>query len=776
MGPARLRLNDRPTGVDAKHRTIARVALGACLLLAACTPARREVQTDIVRRIRLEGNGAPFSGHNDLQLRSAMQQRQSPALTLTFPFMYFTQPVTLDRNTLAADSRRIEVWYAHHGWFDARFDGWEVRRVRAAGPKRAGVIDVIGHVDLDGAGPRDRKEPAATLRTVQVNVLDEDNPAAATIARAALAGEAVSKGDAFSLDAAQRAAAAIKAELQNNSYAYATVNPRLDACRAPDDTPCEDGAWAAGEPWVVDLVFDVAPGPHAEFGPIQIEGLNKVEQTIVTDSLDLETGQSFSLEALRKTQQRLFDTSLFSLVDVVPDTTDPSQPSVVPVQISLKETKFNRVRLGAGFQFDYFVLSPRLQAEYRALRFAGSPLQAELAGSFGANVGIVNEDDDATPFFLTGSGDLRFNYPWLLRRKLTLTAGVSGRRDLQFGSLPYWTLGADFGLRYAFTDEIAFTAGPRFEYFEYFSLTNEQASAASLQFGTDFGATVYRLLSFDMGLRIDYRDSLVAPRRGTYWGLDVRQSIPIPTFRGGDFQSGFLYTRLDGEVRAWVPLRFSKEQRKLPLVLAGRLHGRWLIPWRGLDDALPYPDLAFLGGPNSLRGFRTNQVGAYDSVCSYEGGRPRPPHNNGENYTVDRTYLPKGGALALEAMGELRYDVGGGLSIALFSDVGLLNRRLGDFNQPAAGVAADMLRYDGGVGLRYATPVGPLRIDLGIRPLFTEDRQGPSGYYNCNAIDRLPRAFDLMSSSRNAREALLNPASLNRSVGINLFIAIGEAF
>ena len=55
-------------------------------------------------------------------------------------------PLTLDVDVLKADSHRLELWYAHHGWFDARFGGWEIRRAREASARRAGVVDLLGHV------------------------------------------------------------------------------------------------------------------------------------------------------------------------------------------------------------------------------------------------------------------------------------------------------------------------------------------------------------------------------------------------------------------------------------------------------------------------------------------------------------------------------------------------------------------------------------------------------------------------------------------------------
>lgn len=738
---------------------VGRRLLAVCLLgLGACSPARREVETDIVRRVRFEGNGGWFSGQNDLQLRAPMVQRQSPPLTFTFPFMYFNQPSAYDQASIDADGRRIQVWYAHHGWFDAQFLGWEVRRIKARSDKRAGVVDLIGHV---------RPGEPSIVRKLDVKASYEDR-AIGTLIRATIANGPIHEGDTFDLESVQTTRQALQDAFKNHGEAYATVEVSVHA-------------WPAEH--AVEVTYTIEPGIRARFGPVIIEGLQEVETEVALDSLTFDyhdptrpevRSEVFSLQKLQESQQRLYETGMFSLVDVQPIDDDPTSP-LVPIRLKLHEAKFRRFRIGGGVASDYFTVRPQLSAEYHDVRLGGSKLQLDLSASGGAIIGVVRDDDQqGLPTFFTGAGELRLNYPWLAHRKLGLSGGVRARNDLQFGSLPYWSLSTDFGMRYAFTRRFSINLGPKFEYFEYYSLTSEERDATRLQFGPSFNSDNYRLLSFDIGVRYDRRDNILSPHRGSYWAADLRQSIPIPDFSGSGFEDGFLYARIDAEVRAWQPFRFSKKDDRLPVVLAARAHARVVLPERGLDAPVPYPDLGFLGGPNSLRGFRTNQVGPYDLVCSYDGGRPMPPHNNGQSYDVDRTYLPQGGRFAIEGSTELRYDWAYGLSFAVFGDVGVLANQFSDLRRPAR----DLFRYGAGVGLRYATPIGPIRIDLGLRPLFAEDTGGPASSYGCNSIDTLPRAYDLSTSTRAAREAIAagDPDSRIPPLAINLFLAIGEAF
>jgi len=691
-----------------------------------------------VRRVRFVGNGGLFSGQNHLQLRGPLETRQSPSLTFTFPFTYFLTPSQLSLGTLATDARRVEVWYAHHGWLDARFDGWELRRVRDRDATRAGVLDLFGHVT---PGPR------STLRHLDVT---GDLKTAGTTLRTAVNTSAAEVGAPFDLEVMHALRVSMLERLQDATYAHADVQMAIDA--HPADR-------------AVDVRYEVLLGQRARFGELRIEGLSRVDEAVVRSSLGFRPGQPFQLSRLRKARQSLFQTGLFSLVDLEPDLSMPDDPAV-PIRVRLTEARLRRLRLGVGLTYDYFNLGPRVVAQFRDLRLFDTGVKLEADAGVGAIVGVVRDDEGASGgLLLTGLGSLTLEYPWLRSGKLALRGGASFRQDAQFGTLPFWRLRAEVGLRYAITPAFSLSAGPVFEFFRYLEPSEETLLAARLQFGGDFTGAEYRLLAIDARLRADYRDDPIRTSRGTFWALDVRQSIPIPSpLPGGDSAPGFLYTRAEGEVRGWIQPRFKTLQKRFPLVLGGRLHAIALVPW-DLDAALPYPDLAFLGGPTSLRGFRTQQVGPYDALCSYPTGRPDPQHANGRPYEVTRTYLPKGGALGLEAMVEARYDVRYGVGVAVFGDVGMLSRRYVDV--PTAGA-----RGGAGVGLRYDSPVGPIRLDVGLRPVFSEDL-APASYIGCNPIDRLPRGFDVLTGGVVAREDL---ARRTFPLAINVSLAIGEAF
>jgi len=100
---------------------------------------------------------------------------------------------------------------------------------------------------------------------------------------------------------------------------------------------------------------------------------------------------------------------------------------------------------------------------------------------------------------------------------------------------------------------------------------------------------------------------------------------------------------------------------------------------------VPFFKRYFLGGATNLRGWGRFEV----SPLSDRGN-------------------PIGGHSFANVSAELRVPIRGKLAAVLFADGGNVWSSPWDFN-------FNDLRYDVGPGLRYATPIGPLRIDVGVQ-------------------------------------------------------------
>jgi translocation and assembly module TamA len=121
-----------------------------------------------------------------------------------------------------------------------------------------------------------------------------------------------------------------------------------------------------------------------------------------------------------------------------------------------------------------------------------------------------------------------------------------------------------------------------------------------------------------------------------------------------------------------------------------------LIPGNGDDASSPIVSRFYSGG-NAMRGFNSRRL-------SPEFVVPRPGSTT-RGYTV-----PVGGNGLFESSLEVRYSLTGALVLAVFVESGIVTRE-----RLAAGAFDDLLLAMG-TGVRYRTPVGPIRIDFGYRP------------------------------------------------------------
>lgn len=170
----------------------------------------------------------------------------------------------------------------------------------------------------------------------------------------------------------------------------------------------------------------------------------------------------------------------------------------------------------------------------------------------------------------------------------------------------------------------------------------------------------------------DSRDDPVEPRRGRFGIVDLEWSSAMlgsraPFVKGLSQQ--YLFFPIAGPV---------------VLAVAGRLGMARTI---GAEEPVQVPitERFFAGGATTLRGFRLDRAGP-----------------------LDESGYPLGGNLLIVGNLEVRFPIFGSLHGAVFSDHGGVYGEVGSFE-------AGFLDHNGGAGLRWSTPLGPVRFDYGIR-------------------------------------------------------------
>lgn len=706
-----------------------RLVLLTMAWLAACTPARRELDPSInaVRHIHFEGNGGPYSGHNDLQLRQQMETQASAFGLLVWPLMYVVEPEALDVDLLPRDAYRLEVWYAHHGYFDAQMVGWKLRRVRRPGKHRSGVLDVMGVVD-----------PGPPSLVDQYEILGLDSPALKLFSGVVRRRGYLHPGDIFNLEYAQHAADLLQGVLRDHGYAYATVGLKVRA-RTEDQR--------------VDVTLEAEPGISSRVGPITVDGNARIPEPFIREVLSFEEGDAYKLENLTGSQQDLFDLGTFSLVQIEPDLRDPTNPDV-PIHIGLDESKWRSLRFGIGTDIenrrlfaadaslsDGLGLSPRVSATFAHQNVLNQLIQNEATARAGFDYVLSS---DGTTFTETFGVQNTTTFTRIGGRTLSLEVDMLAEQDVYMRLWAYRRIAADVPLRWTPSERVSISFGPHVERYEYLFETLAQNRSARRVFGRDF-ENPYVMTALDQNFVYDKRitnPTTGSVTRGRYLSLGLREAIPL-------VPEGNAFIGVQTDARLYAPLRLTRQQRSYPVSLAWALRTDTLFPTG--DTPIPYAERAFLGGANTIRGFRTGTVGPYETLCSYD-----------EDSGVIQDHLPYGGTVAVQSSFEVRYPWISGITFAGFVDAGLLA-------EDVQSLSTDLFRASAGFGTRYETLVGPIRFDVSFRPLYPEDA-GPAQDPTCEPADKGNRVYDLFSAFERWRDVDDHPP-----FAMVFYLAIGEA-
>lgn len=170
----------------------------------------------------------------------------------------------------------------------------------------------------------------------------------------------------------------------------------------------------------------------------------------------------------------------------------------------------------------------------------------------------------------------------------------------------------------------------------------------------------------------DGRDDPLEPRRGAF--LSTSLSLSLDALGGASYFKSFFQAADIRRIRA-----------DLAIVTSLRVG---LAATYGTEaPLLPLPERFFAGGSYGPRGWPVDEVG------------PKVIAPDGEVFPTGGNALLLGGA-------ELRYDLTRSLQLATFLDIGNVYPEVADISIPD-------LRKSVGLGLRYLTPIGPIRLDYG---------------------------------------------------------------
>ncbi len=511
-------------------------------------------------------------------------------------------------------------------------------------------------------------------------------------------------GDPFNRFLLQASADTIVARLRNGGYPYAEVLRNFDS---------EAGVLRA------EVELDAQPGPRMRIGEVMIRGLRDVDTGTVRRVMSVRPGNAFKQDALYQTQRDLYGMGVFNSVNVaLIDSLAPQETvlrdSSVRLLIQVQEGPRHQVRLGAGYAtLECF----RVQSGWTAHDFLGGArtldLSARLSKLGGGTPNQTTGLQFCNPFAGTWTFDtLNYTFsitvrqPAFLSRAHVATLGLVAERRSEFGIYTREAIGGNADMTINARGRLPVTVGYSYSigrttasdgvYCSLFRLC-DSTSRAFLRERRPFGAVSVT------GVR-DRVNNVLDPSEGS-----VTTATLLHASRNVGSQAPYEFNRGEVEFAKYQPLGRRT-------VFAWRIRAGTILP-RNIDlggQSVGYvpPDQRFYGGgPNSVRGYGRNELGprvyvirvrdstAVDSAATAQAGD-----------TVWRGVItaPTGGNTAIVLNAELRFPspiLPQRMRLGLFVDAGQV------WVRGEERVTLGDLRITPGFGLRFATPLGPVRVD-----------------------------------------------------------------
>ena len=518
----------------------------------------------------------------------------------------------------------------------------------------------------------------------------------------------------------------------------------------------------------MDVTFTLHEGERFYVDHVLVSGRDFTKPFVVDHQLQVRAGDDLSQIDMLNTQKNLYDLGIFSQVDTAvqnPEGTETRKNVLVQVQ----EAKRYTFNYGLGFEFQTIGQTVTTGGNSQSTRPSGLSPLASLDVSrinflgrahtitFSSRVGRLQQRaliSYEAPRWLNNP-DLNLTFTGFFDHTLDVTTFTSQRLEgaAQVGQV----------LTKRLDGEPVSTINYRFNY--------RLVKATNIQIDPNLVPLLslpVRVGEPSLGYIRDRRDNKLETTRGSY--ITVEAGVAGRYFGSqADFGSVMVQNS------TYHP--FGKQRRQLVFARSTRVgvqnpFGTTVISQPGeatpgQSTLIPLPERFFMGGGNSHRGFGLNQAGPRDPLTGFPVG---------------------GSALFLNTV-EVRFPpptlpwVQDNLSFAIFHDMGnvftdgnhMLNSLLHWHQNTAlcsqapntvlvSGAGATQCRYNYvshaiGLGVRYKTPVGPVRFDLG---------------YNLN-----PTVYPgsvLVTPATSTTPAVYNFTGTRQSSPFNVYFSIGQTF
>jgi outer membrane protein insertion porin family/translocation and assembly module TamA len=411
------------------------------------------------------------------------------------------------------------------------------------------------------------------------------------------------------------------------------------------------------------VTFELVPEAPTRFGRVTITGEQAVSNRAIRRQLTFKEGQWYSDTEVTASADAIYGLGAFQAV--IPRVLNPHEADTpLQVEFTVRERPPRTVQVGFGLSS---VERFRLQVEWLHRNLFGNAEQLRLQ----TKVSSVEQGFEA-----------RLHFPYFLARRTTFTQTFFLRNEEEINTDPLGLSDALFNVKDAQPAFDLLTIGGESRVAR--QLTRTLSVAGGLELSLNRFRNVDPTALAETGTEIAEDNLLLVQFVETQWNTSDN---PLNPTRGMLLRGRLEHsnTALVSDVSFAKLLLEARHYQRLwrQVILATRLSLSLIQPY-GDSEEVPFNVRFFAGGPGSVRGFPLNRLGPLD--------------DDGQ---------PIGGHSLIEGSIEVRFPIAGDFGGALFVDFGNVFRA--PFTYPL-----DQLRYAVGPGIRYNTPIGPVRLDVGF--------------------------------------------------------------
>ncbi len=411
-------------------------------------------------------------------------------------------------------------------------------------------------------------------------------------------------------------------------YAFAEVNPKINK---------------STEGKRVNITFSVDKASLVYFNRIEIRGNTRTRDNVIRRDLTVKEGGVFDSRAVRTSTQRLQRLGYFEEVTVTPQPT--MNEDQMNVLVDVKEKSTGQFSIGAGYSSSDKLM---VMGEISEDNFMGLGTRLSLSASLSA---------------VTNRFNLSYTDPRIFDSNVS--AGIDAfnwEREYDDYTKDSWGGGLRFGHH----------LWERWRIFYGYTWSDTTLSDISEN------ASDYLLRSADINITSSVRLSISRDTRNRVFNTSSgSKNLLSVKYAGGVLGGDAAFTKLEGSTSWFFPMPFSTVFHAK--AAAGQA-------FENEDNKLPVYENFYLGGMNSIRGFKSASISPLDP-------------QNGEKYGGDKMWYSN-----LEVTFPLLTDAG--LFGVVFTDFGNVYAEYEDWD-------FGEIKKSAGIGVNWLSPMGPLRLIWG---------------------------------------------------------------